>query len=47
MLLVLILGMTSVAKSPTWQASKAVPWIEAMLTDIQVVLPAGVTQVFS
>ncbi|MBV8502791.1 MAG: CvpA family protein [Paucibacter sp.] len=47
MLLVLVLSMTPVSKSPTWQASSAVPWIETMLTDIHVVLPEGVTKVFS
>jgi membrane protein required for colicin V production len=47
MLVVLVGSLTPAAKSPTWQASKAVPWLEAALSDIQVVLPEGVTKVFS
>jgi len=50
LLVVLVGGMTSAAKSPTWQASKAVPWLEATLSEIQVVLPekmTGVAKVFS
>jgi len=44
MLLVLVVSMTPAAASPAWQASKAVPWIQSLLTDIQVVLPQGLTQ---
>ncbi|XHS77160.1 CvpA family protein [Burkholderiaceae bacterium UC74_6] len=47
LLVVLVGGMTPAAKSPTWQASKAVPWLEATLSEIQVVLPEGVTKAFS
>ena len=47
LLVVLVGSMTPAAKSSTWQASKAVPWLEATLSEIQVVLPEGVAKVFS
>jgi len=39
MLLVLIVSMTPAVASPTWQASKVAPWLEALMHDMRLVLP--------
>ena len=49
LLLVWVVSMTPAAASPTWQASKAVPWVESVLSDLHIELPElpkGATKLF-
>ena len=44
LLMVWIVSMTPASASPTWQASKAVPWVESVLSDLHIELPESVNK---
>ena len=44
LLLVVVISMTPVAASTTWQASQLAPWLHAVLQGLRAVLPADVVK---